>query len=755
MIPEELEQKILTHVSQSNYRPVKPRVIAKHLGLTPEYHSEVRRAVKRLVRKGLLLYGPNHLVEPSKKSVEQSSSDQVVGRFQRAQGGFGFVRPLAHKLTKDRSADIYIPEDRTSDAATGDTVLVKIRRRRRGPTMQAQGDVVEIVERKTHQFVGTYFEDNGAGYVEVDGETFRQPIYVGDPGAKNAQADDKVVIEMVRFPTPVRAGEGVITEVLGDHSKPGIDTLLVLREFSLPGPFTEAALEVARAEADRFDESVSHGRRDLTELTVLTIDPVDARDFDDAISLEKLENGNWRLGVHIADVAHFVQANTELDVEAKDRATSIYLPDRVIPMLPEIISNNLASLQPDRVRYTKTAFIEITTDGMPVHTEVCSAAIKSKRRFTYEEVDDFLADRPKWYHKLKKEVFQLLSDMDTLAMILRRRRLDRGAIELNMPEVKLDLDKQGRVIGAHRVEHTESHQIIEEFMLAANEAVATMLADHGIPFLRRIHASPEPRKLKALTEFVRHLGIETESLESRFEIKRVLAEAAGKPEEYAVNFATLRSMQKAVYSPEEEGHYALSSDRYCHFTSPIRRYPDLTVHRLLDKIIRGETPPRDPAHLMLLGDHCSEREQRAELAERELIKLKLLIYMSSRIGTQMEAIVTGVQGFGLFAQGVEIPAEGLVPIEALEDDRYDLDDVTLSLVGRRKGNSFRLGDVIVVEVAQVDLDSRELDFRYVKHIQRHKAPAQASSRRGRSSKTENNGKTKPRAQTGKKRKRRK
>jgi ribonuclease R len=517
---------------------------------------------------------------------------------------------------------------------------------------------------------------------------------------------------MVRFPTQFHDGEGVITEVLGPRGEPGVDTLSVIREYDLPEEFPDDALDEARAQAHQFDESLK-GRLDLTNETIITIDPVDARDFDDAISLARLENGHWRLGVHIADVSHFVPEDSALDREAHWRATSVYLPDRVLPMLPEIVSNNLASLQPHKVRYTKSAFLEFTAEGVFVAADAHNAAIKSARRFTYEEVDEYLADREAWRSKLSPKVHQLLADMHELAMILRARRFRRGALELDMKEVKVDLDKNGKVTGAHVVVNTESHQIIEEFMLSANEALAEMIQKAGYHFLRRVHGSPDPRKLLALTEFATQLGFETESLESRFELQRLLKAVQGRPEQHAVNFAVLRSLQRAVYSPEEEGHYALASDTYCHFTSPIRRYPDLTIHRLLDVILKGKKAVNDFAELVVLGEHCSDRERRAEAAERELTKLKLLHYLEGRIGQEMDGIVTGVEEFGLFVQGVQLPAEGLVHVTTLADDYYHFDRRSHTLTGRRAGNAFRLGDLVRVEVARVDIDRRELDFRIV------------------------------------------
>ena len=331
-------------------------------------------------------------------------------------------------------------------------------------------------------------------WFQVDGTLFRQPILVGDPEASDAVDGDKVVLEMVRFPSPVHEGEGVITEILGPRGTPGVDTLSIIREFDLPDEFDEATLKETRLEADAFDETIPNDRLDATAETVITIDPIDARDFDDAISLKLLDNGHWRLGVHIADVAHFVRPGTALDREARSRGTSVYLPDRVIPMLPEIISNSLASLQPGKVRYTKSVYIEFTSQGQPVATDVHRTAIKSNKRLAYEQVDQFLEDPTPWRKKLGAKVFNLLGQMHDLAMILRRRRLAAGALEMSMPEIKIELDKQGQVSGAHAVKNTFSHQIIEEFMLAANMAVAEHLAEKRTLLSPPHPSGPHPSK---------------------------------------------------------------------------------------------------------------------------------------------------------------------------------------------------------------------------------------------------------------------
>ncbi len=716
----ELKTRLLQWVSRPQYQPSKPKQIARAWGLDAQETKQLRAAIRELVAEGQLAYGPGHRV----RLPGELAADQITGVFHRTSAGHGYVRPEGVEPDNQRRQDIFISARNALDASTGDTVLVRILRRR-GREGKPEGVVLKVLQRQSHQFVGTYVEEGGEGYVVVDGGIFAHPIPVGDPGAKGARPNDKVVFEMVRFPTYSTPGEGVITEVLGPRGAPGIDTLTIIREFDLPDDFPPKVLQEARRQAEKFDPHRLRRRRDLTHLITITIDPPDARDFDDAISLEKQDNGNWLLGVHIADVAHFVRAGSALDREARERGNSVYLPDRVIPMLPEVISNSLASLQPDRVRYTKTVFLEYTPQGTLISQEIYRSAIRSRRRLTYEEVDEFFGavDQgqkipPKWRRRLGAEVAQLLLDMRTLALTLRQRRRARGALELNMPDVRIVLDEQGQVAGAVEEPDTVSHQIIEEFMLAANEAVANALHRRGWLFLRRVHFPPSPRKLQALTQFVRELGLKVGSLEDRFELQKLLDQVRGRPEERAVHFAVLRSMPQAMYSPTEDGHYALATDCYCHFTSPIRRYPDLTVHRLVDAMLDGRSPKGDLGTLMSLGQHCSERERRAEAAERELVKLKLLGYLEQHLGMELEGTITGVESYGVFVRGLDLPAEGLVHISSLHDDLYKYDRESHALVGIHFGRMLRLGDLVRVRVARVDLERRELDFLLVGRVRR-------------------------------------
>ncbi len=694
-------ERVLKLVADPSYKPKTLKAISRALLVEPDDYPTYRGEVKRLIKEGKLE------IAADKTLTKPDISGTIIGLFRRSAKGFGFVRPHGVKAREDQ---IYISVEGAGDASSGDEVAVKIVKRPRKPGMNVEGRIVQIIARASGAFVGTYREDGGAGYVQVDGTTFHDPIYVGDPGAKGARPGDKVAIEIVRYPTPYMEGEGVVTEILGKRGEPGVDTLTVIRAFNLPDAFDDDVLEDAREQARRFSEDDLDGRTDLRDLLTVTIDPATARDFDDAISLSRDEKGFWTLGVHIADVSHFVPRGSHLDDAARKRGTSVYLPDRVLPMIPEIISNSLASLQKGHLRYTVSAFLEFNAEGIPVSRRFERSAIRVDHRFTYEEAFAIMkapADAPE---DLAPEIVKMVVDMLELAMILRRRRFVRGALELALPEVEIELDAEGKVAGAHLASHDESHQVIEEFMLAANEAAAAFLTERGVGFLRRVHADPEPHKLAEFAEFARALGVKIDLPQSRFELQRVLEETKGKPEEYAVHFGLLRSLKQAVYTPEREPHYALASDDYCHFTAPIRRYPDLQVHRQLKAILAGKKPRSNAEELVALGEHCSRTERRAETAERELTRIKLLTHLETRIGEEFHAIIIGVEDFGLFCRLVELPVEGLLHVTSLADDFYYLEAGSHTLVGRRAGTRHRLGDRISVRVARVDVDRRELDL---------------------------------------------
>ncbi len=698
----DLEQRILQVLTSKHYKPLKPKALAGKIGVDRPGYAEFRRALKNLFRQGRAQLGKNSTVRVPEPH------GTATGLFRRLPSGAGIVMP--HKHDAAGTYEILIPADHTHDAANGDEVLVRVVRKPNRTYATAMGEIMEVLERATSQFVGTYFERDRQGYVRVAGTVFSHSVWVGDPGSKGAKPEDQVVIEMLRFPRVGERGEAVITEVLGPAGEPGVDALTIIRTFGLPEAFREEALQEARVASQQFDENFLGTRRDFTADCIITIDPVDARDFDDAISLVRDDQrGHWHLGVHIADVTHFVPPGGPLDQEARKRGTSVYLPGRVIPMLPELISNGLASLQQDRVRYVKTALIEFGLRGERISYRFVEGAIRVKRRFTYEQVQAFLDDPT--HIEVEEEIRDLLERMRELAMILRKRRFHRGALELEMPEPVLDYDTAGRVVGAHFATHDVSHQIIEEFMLAANEAVADFFREEGLDTLRRIHPPPEPRSLEDFAEFARMLGYNVQHATSRFELQRLLRESIQRGEAPAVHFAFLRSLKQAVYSPEPEEHYALASNDYLHFTSPIRRYPDLIVHRMLGQWLRKKRPAGNLDELKALASHCSRTERRAEKAERELVKLKMLMFLSEQIGMQAPAIITGVADYGFYTQLERFPIEGLVHISTLHDDFYDYDEAAHTLHGTRHRRQYRLGDKVDVEVVRVDVQRRQLDLR--------------------------------------------
>ena len=725
----DLQKQILTTVTARNYHPIKAKALARKLAITPHAYEAFKEILREMIHQGRLELTKSRTIRPA------PAAGTVVGVFRKNHAGFGFVRP--HVAGAKQGPEIYIPVESVGDAATGDEVMVKINSRSPRPDKGPRGQIVRVLERSTRQFVGTYFERDGQGLVRVDGTVFSHSIYVGDSGAKGARVDDKVVVEMLRFPTAEDRGEGVITEILGPRGQPGVDTLSIIRGLGLPDQFPEDVLEEARLAAARFTENDLGDRRDFTGWTTITIDPIDARDFDDAVSLDQdSKSKHWHLGVHIADVGHFAPPGTALDREARKRATSIYLPQKVIPMFPEIISNSLASLQEGRVRFVKTVLIDFTPAGQVAQVQFFNGAIQNKKRFTYEQVSELLneetsaaGNRP---HRVEvsPEIFELLHRMRDLALILRKRRLKRGALELSMPQAQLEYDDQGQISGAHFAKHDLSHQIIEEFMLAANEAVASKLDHLNLFFLRRIHPAPLPEKLKAFAEFAGILGYKIQRETDRHALQRILRQSADQPEAHAVHYALLRSLKQAVYSPDKEDHYALASENYCHFTSPIRRYPDLVVHRLLDQLIKRGKAGSSRDELAVLGDHCSKMERRAELAERELVKMKLLTYMSTRVGLEMDAVITGVADYGFYAQAATLPVEGLVHISTLPDDYYYFDDASHSLIGQRTKRRFRLGDQVKVKAVRVDMQRRQLDFRVLEMLKpRGKEPPRRVKKR--------------------------
>lgn len=710
------------------------KALARRLELESESAIGLRRNVKHWLKSGRLVAVGNKMIAlPSRmpeKSIpgkrtekgEQRPENLIRGIFKRHPRGFGFVRPIDKLGSGTRAFDLFLPPDETGDAATGDEVLVRrISTRRGGRPASAGGEstearLVRILKRSAGQFVGTFYQERGKSWVRIDGGQFADSLELGDPGAKRVREGDKIAVEITHYPSAERRGSAVIVAVLGQHGEPGVETRMILHAYELNPEFPEEVQAEARAQARLFEATLADakfpGRKDFRNEPTVTIDPVNARDFDDAISLDRNAEGHWRLLVHVADVSAFVEVGSVLDAEARKRGNSVYLPDLVVPMLPEVISNSLASLQAGEPRLSVTVEIHFAPDGVVTSSQVHRSVILVDHRFTYEQAYQVMMTAPELPVKgqdVGDDLRRLLERMHKLAMILRERRFRRGALELNLPEIALTLDDEGHAKTAQLVPHDESHQVIEEFMLAANEAVARRIGESDAPFIRRAHPDPDPIKLKDFAVFAQEVGFHLADPESRFELQKLLKETDGRPEQHAIHYALLRSLKQATYTPEEIGHYALASKDYCHFTSPIRRYPDLVSHRQVLDLIRGKRPFGDFDELLAIGEDCTRTERRAAAAERELVKLKILLHLEDHVGEVFDAIITGVEEYGFFAQLVQWPIDGLVRLERLgADSLWYYEEASRSLLAKRGGKRYRLGDRVNLRIIDVDVEGRDL-----------------------------------------------
>jgi len=710
-------ERILRFLAQPGYRPAKLRKLARLMGIAEEEHGEFREAVDALKRVGrVVLGGDSALTLPA-------APRHFVGIYRANPRGFGFVVPE----NTDAHADLFIPPGAALDATTGDTVECDIEQRRGREGKMLAGRVVRVVQRGHNRFVGELCHENGRWYVRPDGNRLHVPIFVADAGAKSSRAGDQVVVEILTYPAKDRQATGVIVERLGKRGQPGIDVLGIIREHQLRSEFPDEALEVARKAISAFDpEREARQREDLRNETIITIDPDDARDFDDAISLKRLPRGRgaaWELGVHIADVSTFVKAGTPLDEEAQLRGNSVYFPRHVIPMLPETISNGVCSLQEGEPRLCKSAFIEYDAEGEVLGARFANTIIQSAKRLTYKQASGIVEGHTGGF---SQPVVALMRDMDTLARVIQKRRLAAGQIVLELPETELILDDENRVVDARPADQSFSHTIIEMFMVEANEAVARFLENRDVPFLRRIHPEPDNDGRESLRRFVRVAGHNLPKTIERSDLQKLLAHIKGRPESFAVNLAVLKSMEQAVYSPKKEGHYALASKCYSHFTSPIRRYTDLTIHRSLGELLAGGDGGRgrggrktalrrsvdgDGVDLLKLGRHLSFTERRAADAERELKTVKILELLGQHVGEKFRGVITGVTNFGMFVQHPRFGIDGLVRHDQMPDDYWITDAASGSIVGQRTRRRFTIGDQVTVEIADVDIGARELNLR--------------------------------------------
>jgi ribonuclease R len=723
-----MREKILIHLQSGRWRPMKVRGLARFFDVAEESYHEFRALIKEMIREGQIEIGPKGKLVPPRAAQAKTKAKAAVprtlpagavrGRFSLSERGFGFVMPEGDQ-GPSKGEDIFIGPGDHLDAVTNDTVLARVAGRSpRG----FYGKILEVLERGQTRFVGTYIDTPVGGFVRPDGGILTQDFAVPDASSAGVRPKDKVVFEILKYAARGEPGEAVITKVLGERGAPGVDTLCVLHQFDLPHDFPEDVLVQARGSADRMNDEALEGRRDLTGETVITIDPVDARDFDDAISLAEHPDGTATLGVHIADVPYFVPEGSAIDLEARERGTSVYLPTMVVPMLPEVLSNGVCSLQEGRTRLTKSVFIRFDAQGEPIQVDLANAYIKSAQRLTYEQATDAIEGKA---GGLPANVVELLAAMNRLARRLLARRQREGYLELDLPKVDLELSDEGKVVAAHPEDTSFSHKIIEMFMVEANEAVAREFDKYDLTYMRRIHPDPDDEAAEDLMHYARSVGHNLNNPRDRHELQSLLNAVRGKPEAYGIHLVVLRSLKRAEYSVKKEGHFALASDAYCHFTSPIRRYPDLTIHRLFDAVVRGQVEKprggrqkpergkdrdRPTEGLSELASHCSRTERRAEAAERELTKVKLLEYLESRVGETFTGVITGVQAFGIFVENSVFLIDGLVHISNLRDDEYQFDRKRYALVGRRTGRILRMGSTLEVRIAGVNIPRRQLDL---------------------------------------------
>jgi len=697
----DIRAKIQTLLATPQYKPLRHAELAGHLQLTPAERRDFRRVLDEMVLKGeVVRVRQDRFVLPQE-------ADLIVGRISFNEKGFAFVIPEL-----PQTPDIYIAEEDTWIAFHSDKVVIRLnreRRRQRGDD-KLSGRVIRILERAHTTLVGTLQKTNQFHYVVPDDTRIIRNIYTKP--AHGAQVGDKVVVKLADWKNRHVNPEGDIIEVLGKADAPGVDIISIIRKYHLPEEFEHATTtEVSRIPAAISPAEIA-GRLDLRTKFIVTIDPDDAKDFDDAIHVDELPDGGWRLGVHIADVSHYVTPGTALDKEAAERGNSVYLVDRVIPMLPEKLSNNLCSLRPREDRLTQTVIIEFDAKLKVRQTDFALSVIHSRHRLTYKEAFAQLQSRND-SDALNRE----LQKMWRLARKIRDQRFAQGSLALEFPEVKVRLDANGKPTHIEKIEYDISHQLIEEFMLAANEAVARRICDLQIPCLYRIHEDPAVEKLQDFRAYAQSFGFKVGDVTHRRELQKLLTHVDGKPEQYAINLALLRSLKRAVYSTKPVGHYGLAKKYYTHFTSPIRRYADLVVHRTLRTLLTGARPGlnTDLSSLTRLADHISQTERVAAEAEKESVELKKIEYFQQQLTTGkldiMTAVVCTVRNFGIFVELPDSLVQGLVHVSTLEDDFYHYDEQRERLVGKQTKRVIQIGDKMQVQVARVDVFKRQIDFR--------------------------------------------
>ncbi|MBN8253049.1 ribonuclease R [Priestia flexa] len=705
---QEIQQyidRLLTFMKEETYKPLTVQELEKEFGI--EDSAEFKDFVKALVimeEQGLIIRARNNRYGVPERM------NFVKGKVTGHAKGFAFVVP-----EEQGADDIFIPPTETNNAMHGDIVLARVLSESSGN--RREGTIVKIIERGTQQIVGTYTESKNFGFVIADDKKIAGDIFI-PKGARNGAAEGhKVVVELTSYPEGRMNAEGKIVQILGHKNDPGVDIISVIHKYGLPQEFPGDALEQAINTPETISEDEIKGRRDLRDQVIVTIDGADAKDLDDAVTVTELENGNYKLGVHIADVSHYVTEGSPIDVEAAERGTSIYLVDRVIPMIPHRLSNGICSLNPKVNRLTLSCEMEINSAGEVVNHDIFESVIKTTERMTYSDVNKILTDKDEAVRARYEELIPMFERMEKLAEILRKKRMDRGAIDFDFKEAKVLVDDDGHPTDVILRERSVSERLIEEFMLAANETVAEHFHWMNVPFMYRIHEDPKEEKLNRFLEFVTNFGYAVKGTGNDIHpraLQDILEAVAGTPEEMVVSKVMLRSMQQAKYQADNLGHFGLSAEFYTHFTSPIRRYPDLIVHRLIrtyliNNQVDEATQEKWGEKLPEIADHSSSMERRSVDAERETDDMKKAEFMADKIGETFDGIISSVTNFGMFVE-LSNTIEGLVHVSDLTDDYYRYDERHYAMIGERTGKVFRIGDEIEIKVADVNKDERAIDF---------------------------------------------
>jgi ribonuclease R len=713
---EPLRQRLLNLLAHPRYQPLNKTDLAKRLGIPVDGRSAFRRLLVDLEKQGKIAR------IRKERYVLPQEADLIVGILQMNPQGFGYVL----NATGDGLGDVYISAENTSTALHRDKVVARIIRdevpqlRSGRQRARRQGKVIKILERANKQIVGTLQQSKKFFYVVPDDPCLLHDIYVEldhERLPRMPRANDKVVVRLEEWESRHLNPEGEIIEVLGPARAPGVDILGIIKKYDLPVEFSSGALEQAEKIPLSIPPSALRHREDLRTVPVFTIDPEDARDFDDAIHIRRLGD-QWEVGVHIADVSHYVAPGSALDREAFKRGNSVYLPDRVLPMLPERLSNGVCSLRPDEDHLTKSVIIRFDQAGHPKSHRFAATIIRSHFRLTYREAYERLQRPP------QDQLDHFLHQAWKIASALRERRFNKGALELDFPEVRVRVDQSGKAIGLIKEENDISHQLIEEFMLLANEIVGRETKNRSLPSVYRVHEDPDPEKLLEFRELARLHGLTPGDLSQKREMQRFLRSIAGRPDEGLLKVSLLRSLRKAIYLPVPLGHFGLAKGDYTHFTSPIRRYADLIVHRTFDALLSGPGVGRvrlvSSSRLEEVCEHISTTERIAADAEREAVRLKKLEYLESLIGRphRFEATVLEVRNYGLVVEVPDALITGLIHVSSLGGDFFVYDGAKQQMSGRRTKFTLGLGDVLEVGVARVDRFKQQVDFTFVRKVPR-------------------------------------